>query len=570
MIARRTMANASAGFTLFELLVVIVIVAIVSAAALPVVLPAINQRAVSESARILQATLAGTRDLAIRANAPRGIRFIPDPLHMGNGASKTLAANRFIQIEPAADYIDGKLSLGTPFLNDPGFQNELGNPAYLGPASFQYTPSFPAFSVFTDPRIGVQECKRPPNPPNASGVVTFGYNSPTGWFWNIRQGDKIRFNDSGLTYTIAGPMQVGVYSGGTVANPERFINYGAPNFRASRPTNNNREFLFLVNGRDDDGDGYIDEGFDGLDNDNDGVTDPGFNGIDNDGDGVIDNAEEVLFNSGGEFEQEEFIGASLKAKYDLADNPVDKYTAASGMNGLIDDPQEYFPDQAYTISRRPTVSEGAREVFLPSGVLIDMTTWNAGRATTNGLAGGPLAGLVPERSRLPIDPYTKYVDIMLSPSGQVVTPGAGLGLVNPGVGSGATTSAIPFYHFWLAEREDVVAPLWGTRTSADLTGAIPLVNPLHSSATNRARFLLPVPKSVANLYAGTASATNGRDLKGERRILTLFTRTGQIVSTAPADPPNPLVPAAPTDQFNGVDANAPFYQPQLGAREISE
>jgi len=568
MIARRTRANASAGFTLFELLVVMVIVAIVSAAALPVVLPAINQRAVSESARILQATLAGTRDLAIRANAPRGIRFIPDPLHMGNGASQTLAANRFVQIEPAADYIDGKLSLGTPFLNDPNFADYIGPPP---PA--QYTPGLPPFGLRPflgfDPRIGVQECKNPPS--------TL-YTSPPGWFWNIRQGDKIRLNESGATYTIAGPMRVGVYSGGTVANPERFINYGAPNVNPSRPTNGNREFLFLVNGRDDDGDGYIDEGFDGLDNDGDGVTDPGFNGIDDNGDGIVDDLNEIELNynrnfpSSGEFEQEQFLGSNVKANYNGFPEPVD-----GPNNNLTDEPQEWFSDKSYTISRRPTVSEGAREVFLPSGVLIDMTTWNAGRATTDGTATGTLAGLVPERSRLPIDPYTKYVDIMLSPSGQVVTPGAGLGLVNPGVGSGATTSAIPFYHFWLAEREDVVAPLWGTRFSADLTGAIPLVNPLHGAAlASRARFLLPVPKSVANLYAGTASATNGRDLKGERRILTLFTRTGQIVTTAPTDPPNPvipgnpLIPADPTDNFSGVDANAPFYQPQLGAREISE
>ncbi len=34
----------------------------------------------------------------------------------------------------------------------------------------------------------------------------------------------------------------------------------------------------VVNGQDDDGDGWVDEGFDGIDNDGDGVIDPGFNG----------------------------------------------------------------------------------------------------------------------------------------------------------------------------------------------------------------------------------------------------------------------------------------------------
>ncbi len=58
------------GFTLIELLVVITIILIVSAVALPTVLPALQHRQVSEAARILQAVLAGARDAAIRDNAP--------------------------------------------------------------------------------------------------------------------------------------------------------------------------------------------------------------------------------------------------------------------------------------------------------------------------------------------------------------------------------------------------------------------------------------------------------------------------------------------------------------------
>ena len=33
------------------------------------------------------------------------------------------------------------------------------------------------------------------------------------------------------------------------------------------------EFLFLVNGMDDNDDGYIDNGWDGIDNDGDGIVD---------------------------------------------------------------------------------------------------------------------------------------------------------------------------------------------------------------------------------------------------------------------------------------------------------
>src|SRR5262249_34664684 len=49
----------SRGFTLVELLVVITIILIVSAVALPTVLPAISHRQVSEGARILQGALVG-------------------------------------------------------------------------------------------------------------------------------------------------------------------------------------------------------------------------------------------------------------------------------------------------------------------------------------------------------------------------------------------------------------------------------------------------------------------------------------------------------------------------------
>ncbi len=44
------------------------------------------------------------------------------------------------------------------------------------------------------------------------------------------------------------------------------------------PGSSNAEFLILLNGKDDDNDGFTDEIFDGIDNDGDGIIDPGFNG----------------------------------------------------------------------------------------------------------------------------------------------------------------------------------------------------------------------------------------------------------------------------------------------------
>ncbi len=110
--------RAGRGFTLVELLIVISIVVLVSAATLPVVLPALNHRQVSEAARILQAALMGARDTAIRDNSPAGIRLLVDPVfngsyYQGNTTSGTsmLAYNRFIPIRTLGDYSTGRVSI---------------------------------------------------------------------------------------------------------------------------------------------------------------------------------------------------------------------------------------------------------------------------------------------------------------------------------------------------------------------------------------------------------------------------------------------------------------------------
>ena len=109
------------GFTLIELLVVITIIVLVSAVALPVVLPAIAHRQVSEAARIVQASLAGARDSALHSGAPSGIRLLPDPafplVYLANGQldpTQPLAANRIIPIESAPEYTEGQVSIVMP------------------------------------------------------------------------------------------------------------------------------------------------------------------------------------------------------------------------------------------------------------------------------------------------------------------------------------------------------------------------------------------------------------------------------------------------------------------------
>src|SRR5262249_44823676 len=111
-------------------------------------------------------------------------------------------------------------------------------------------------------------------------------NPPTSWYWNIRIGDQIQINNAGPWYTVVGPMAIppaGTTLNGTFyANPEMFVNVGPPGVIFSSTINPgvtgtsplNRltslpDFLFVVNGQDDNKNGWVDEGWDGVDNDGD-------------------------------------------------------------------------------------------------------------------------------------------------------------------------------------------------------------------------------------------------------------------------------------------------------------
>ena len=489
------------GFTLVEILVVLAIIALISAVALPTILPALNERRVSEAARELQAAIAGTRDAAIRANAPRGIRLLPDPIlspvPYGSGDLGVLTSNRFVTIEPAPDYHEGLI---------------VAIPAATSGLFLQVEQSLNS---------------------TISGVRV--PNEPTGWYFNIRQGDKIRFNDSGAYYTIAGPLFTGPFYNPSASqtrflNTERYINltnpdpstYTSPPF-AWAPVG--LDFLNLTNGVDDDHDGWVDEGFDGIDNDGDGIVDPGYNGLDDAGivngvayprNGIIDEPNELLI--GQEFEQEVFLG----------------------------NPPSFANPSNYTIFRRPIVSPGAREVTLPEGIVIDMTTWNAPSATPVTTANQNTTNFkiqFPERSRVPVDPYTYFVDIMVAPSGQVVQAGAGSAGIDQN--NSSPTSNLPFYHFWLTEREGVVAPI-GTPQST--SPYIPARNPNYPTQT----YLLPMPKGTPN-YSPPATQIP-LYLTGERRLITLFTRSGQVVTNT-------------IEIFDGNDTNLPYYDAQAGIKE---
>jgi prepilin-type N-terminal cleavage/methylation domain-containing protein len=462
----RCRSKSDAGFTLIEILVVILIILIVSAVALPTVMSALSHRQVSEAARILQGAFVGARDSAIHNNAPSGIRLLPDPAfpiqRLSNGTidpSQILAASRIIPIEPAPAYSEGLVSLGAtavlgkfvlPYPGDGG-----GNYPYFSPANNMLLPG-----------TGVLMIEQSAFDPNTSFP-----NPPTSWFWNIRIGDKIQFNQAGPWYAVVGPMTQTQADG----NSEMFVNAGLPGSQSpleryfipvhGQPFAYFPEFLFLVNGQDDNNNGWTDEGWDG---------------VDNNGDGQVDEL--------AEWENEQW--------------PIQ--IVAQGIH-----------NQIYSIQRRPAPAVNAREVALPTQVVIDLTTWNTTR----------------ERSRLPaqaLNRYSGYIDILVYPNGAV----APLTIYSSSASFGLSSS---FIHFWLSERSDLAAP----STDSSVTSAP----------------YLPVPKGLA------PTRFNGMELNGEYRLVTVFARTGQITTNENMPFDNPAAPA------NGTyNASEPFTAAQQGAR----
>jgi len=495
-------------------LVVITIIMLISVVALPVVLNQLSQRQVDESARILQAAIAGARDNAIRANEPRGVRFLPDPALVSapvfntdgslkaNRGTSLLAYNRMVQIEPAADYQEGKVTIG-PMLPS-GFSLTDFPPAYPVGASVTY-PVYDSSSTIPSPVLMLEES------PYVGGYLTNTTtgeplpNSPTSWYWNLRVGDKIRLGHSGLSYTVVGPCLINPTNSSTPGqNPELFVNTGAPgtdsplkrNYYYIDPKTNAItectkgspcpvEFLFLVNNKDDNKNGYIDEGWDGFDNDYDN-----------------DNAIDEL----DEWETETWQGTY--GNQSLYDNGATntKTPTPEWANAI---PTSYPVDLTYTTKRRPVPTQNARETLLPGAVVIDATSWNGSQ----------------ERSRLPIDPNSLYVDFMVNSDGQVIPQT---------IYSTPVSFNEPFFHFWLTDRKDVVEPL--------VDAKVP--------------YTLPMPVGT-NLYPDPDD-TSGRKLTGERRLVSVFTKSGLIITDT--------IERFEAGESIAVNAMTPFFDIQTGAQ----
>ncbi len=475
------------GFTLVELLVVILIILLVSAVTLPSIISAMSHRQVSEAARVLQAALVGARDSAIHNNAVSGIRLLPDPTINGLNSSGALditlplAMNRIVPLEAAPDYDEGKVSI----IKDLALYSPFPAIPANSPWGFPYPyPATGSVNV-----LMAEECP--------VDTTTFLPNEPTSWFWNIRIGDKIRISNAGQYYTVIGPMYQ--------SNPELFVNDGAAGSPTqlvrtyTNPQNVNQtlsahvEYLFLVNGQDDDNDGFVDDGWDGVDNN--------LNGI-------IDELAEWT-------EPEKWLG-SLAGSLQAVNATVTSLPAIppNGTNA----PTPGLLNQSYTITRRPAPSSGSREVALPSNVVIDLTTW----ATTHERSRFPLPPANGVGTSQVINPESGSVDILVNPDGTVVPS-----TVYSSPSSFGLNGA--FLHFWLAERSDVTAPSAGTYST------------------------LPLPAGLAPTNFAT-----GAELKGEYSLVTVYSRTGQILVNTPPrfDIPNP--------QTGAYNLNVPFIDAQQG------
>lgn len=243
-----------AGFTLIELMIVMTIILIVSAVALPTIATVTNDHRLTGAASTTQAAILMARNKATNAD---------DSTFEMKGVNKGRAGFRLIP-DPAWDLVrlaDGTLDPDYPIAYSRIVPLELPTPYGTGTASV-HTDGYPAAFVPLPGRLVLEEAHYAGDDSVGGARV-----EPTNWYWNVRVGETVEFQ--GRTFTVCGPM---VLFGED--NPEGHVNVGPPGTASPLDRGDGpREYLYLANQRDDDGDGMVDDGWNGQDDDLDGLID---------------------------------------------------------------------------------------------------------------------------------------------------------------------------------------------------------------------------------------------------------------------------------------------------------
>jgi hypothetical protein len=349
--------------------------------ALPAILPALRDQATTNAASTLHATIQEARDLATR-DGWAGIRLVPTqaPPALEDGTidpDAPLMYSKIVPLAKAPDYAEGLASIHDDY-----------TPEFLAMLRADYGRPLPNLLILEESLV------------DAAG----NRSNPTSWYWNLRVGETVHV--LGRPYTIAGPMVAGPAQG----NSEGFVNVG-PAGTASplsrvydggpTPVALPVEFLYLANRADDDGDGLVDEGW---------------NGFDDDFDSMIDEDDE--------WESERW-GSTVGVGTPAA-----------------------FP---YRVARRPYPAP-AKSTELASGAVIDATSWFGVEVPAN--PENPGAGYkrtAPMRPRLPVWRWTGAVELTFDPAGRIDMP-------SPYGRPASSPLGTRWAHFWIADVGDVAYP----------------------------------------------------------------------------------------------------------------
>lgn len=160
------------GVTLIELLVVIMVMLLITAIAIPVVAPAIKNRQIRESARMVDVFLNGAKNRAIQTGRPVGVVFEFD---VPGGSTAIQAGN--LNVGGAAAYTMPGGSTVLSYAEVP--------PSYTGD--------------FSNSTINVRETGATVISTTSLSIFN---NQDIGWYQLVRPGDLIRFNGHATLYRI--------------------------------------------------------------------------------------------------------------------------------------------------------------------------------------------------------------------------------------------------------------------------------------------------------------------------------------------------------------------------------